>query len=193
MLGFALNVGTGVAFVCVLMMAAPTNASVLIALDLEELTAEADRIVLGQVVWSEPVRRANGMIRTRYRIQVDQDLRGSGDSEIVVETLGGRIGRLGLRVEGAASFALHQKVVVFVQNDGGTVFRPVGMAQGVMHVEHQNGRDMVVPSRRGMLLVRPGARGVLVKSAGPLPGPERLDAFLSRVREIIDAQRGVTR
>lgn len=175
------------------MASAPADASVVIALDLQELTAEADRIVVGQVVWAEPIRIANGMIRTRYRVQVEQDLRGSGDREIIVETLGGQIGRLAMRVEGAPSFLLGDRAVVFVREDGNAIFQPVGMAQGVMRVERENGRDMVVPSRRGMLLVQPDEGGALVKSAGPLAERERLDLFLSRVREIIEAQRGQTR
>ena len=190
MLSIARSAAAGVAFVCILMVSVSAGASVVIALDLQELTAEADRIVVGQVVWVEPIRIGNGMIRTRYRIQVEQDLRGSGDREIIVETLGGRIGRLAMRVEGAPSFALGDRAVVFVRGEGDAIFHPVGMAQGVMRIERENGRDMVIPNRRGTLLVRPDARGALVKSAGPLAGRERLDVFLSRVREIIEAQLG---
>jgi hypothetical protein len=174
------------------MASAPVDASVVIALDLQELTAEADRIVVGQVVWSEPIRIANGTIRTRYRVQVEQDLRGSGDREIIVETLGGQIGRLGMRVEGAPSFALGDRAVVFVREGGDAIFQPVGMAQGVMRVERENGRDMVVPSRRGMLLLQRNEGAVRVKGAGPLAEREPLDLFLSRVRTIIEAQRGET-
>ena len=192
MLSVARGAAAGVTLVCILMASVPADASVVIALDLQELTAEADRIVVGRVVWVEPIRTGNGMIRTRYRIRVEQDLRGSGDREIIVETMGGRIGRLAMRVEGAPSFVLGDRAVVFVRGSGDAIFRPVGMAQGVMRIERETGRDMVVPNRRGALLVRPDARGTLVKSAGPLNQRERLDVFLSRVREIIEAERGET-
>jgi hypothetical protein len=76
-------VATAAALVGILTASVPADASVVIALDLQELTSEADRIVVGQVVWVEPIRVANGMIRTRYRLQVEQDLRGSGDREII--------------------------------------------------------------------------------------------------------------
>jgi hypothetical protein len=192
MLRFPLGAATAAALTYILMASAPVDASVVIALDLQELTAEADRIVVGQVVWSEPIRVANGTIRTRYRVQVEQDLRGSGDREIIVETLGGQIGRLGMRVAGAPSFALGDRAVVFVREDGDAIFQPVGMAQGVMRVERENGRDMVVPSRRGMLLLQRNEGAVRVKGAGPLAEREPLDLFLSRVRTIIEAQRGQT-
>jgi hypothetical protein len=81
---------------------------------------------------------------------------------------------------------------VFVREDGDAIFQPVGMAQGVMRVERENGRDMVVPSRRGMLLLQPDEGAVRVKGAGPLAGREPLDLFLSRVRTIMEAQRGET-
>lgn len=192
MLGFRREPAVAAALVCALIASTPANASVVIALNLEELTAEADRIVIGQVVWVEPMRSGNGMIRTRYRVQVEEDLRGSGDREIIVETLGGQVGRLAMRVDGAPSFALGDRAVVFVQGDNHGIFYPIGLAQGVMRIEDENGVAMVVPSRRGMSLVRPNERGVLVKSAGPLANKEHLDVFLSRVREIIEAQRGET-
>ena len=97
MLRILREVATAVALFSILVASSPADASVVLALDLEELTVEADRIVVGKVVWAEPIRNGNGMIRTRHRIQVTQDLRGSGDSEIIVETLGGRIA---LRTEG---------------------------------------------------------------------------------------------
>lgn len=179
----------GAALVCTLVASTPADATILIALELQELIAESDRIVVGQVVWAEPIQIDSGMIRTRYRVLVEQDLRGSDDRELIVETLGGRIGRLGMRVEGSPSFSLGDRVVVFLDRDSDAVFRPVGMAQGVMRVEHEDGRNVVVPTQPGMLLVRPNAQGALVKSAGPLSGPEHLDAFLSRVRKIIETQR----
>jgi hypothetical protein len=192
MLRLARRLAIGAALLSIFVASARVDASILIALDLEELAAEADRIAVGRVVLTEPIRDGNGMIRTRCRILVEQELRGSEDAEIIVETLGGQIGRLGMRVEGAASLAVGDRVVAFVQEDGTAVFRPVGMAQGVMRIERENGRDVVAPSGRGGLLVRSDARGVLVKSAGPLAEREPLNRFLSRVREIIQAQRGDT-
>lgn len=177
----------------VLAAATPARGSVLIGLDLDELTAQADRIVLGRVVWAEPIRHQNGHIHTRFRVQVERDLRGSGDQEIIVQTLGGRIGELAMRVEGAPSLQVGDRAVVFVEDDGHAVFRPVGMAQGVMHVHRESGREMVAPDSRGMLLLRRDASGRLVRTAGPLPRKEQLDTFLSRVRDIVARERGVAR
>lgn len=192
MLQLTLRLAIGTVLLSALFASAPADASILVALDLQELAAESDRVAVGRVVLVEPIRLGSGMIRTRCRILVEQELQGFDDREIVVETLGGQIGRLGMRVEGAASLALGDRVVVFVKGDGTAVFRPVGMAQGVMRIEREGRRDVVTPSGVGALLVRSNERGVMVKSAGPLAEPEPLDRFLSRVREIIQAQHGGT-
>lgn len=192
MLQLTLRLVIGAAILCVAFASPPANASVLVAVDLQELAAESDRIAVGQVVFTEPIRLGSGMIRTRCRILVEQELQGFDDREIIVETLGGQIGRMGMRVEGAASLGVGDRVVVFVKGDRTAVFRPVGMAQGVMRIERHDGRDVVAPSGAGALLVRSNERGVMVKSAGPLAEPEPLDRFLSRVRRIIQAQQGGT-
>jgi hypothetical protein len=193
MLQLSFRLAIGAALLSALLASTPADASILVALDLQELAAESDRIAVGHVVFIEPVRLASGTIRTRCRILVEQELRGSDDSEIIVETLGGQIGTLGMRVAGAASLALGDRVVVFAKGDGGVTFRPVGMAQGVMRIKREHGRDVVSPSSAGALLVRSDERGRMVKSAGPLSNPEPLDRFLSRVREIVQVEQGDVR
>ncbi|MBT8464651.1 MAG: hypothetical protein KJO57_08200, partial [Deltaproteobacteria bacterium] len=47
---------------------APAEGSVLEGLELEELVAEADRIVLGRVLLSESFLRSDGQIWTWHRI-----------------------------------------------------------------------------------------------------------------------------
>jgi hypothetical protein len=61
-----------------------------------------------------------------------------------------------------------------------------------MRIEVESGREVVAPSGPDALLVRLDARGTLVKSVGPLAEREPLDRFLSRVHEIIRAERGGT-
>jgi len=60
------------------------------------------------------------------------------------------------------------------------------MGQGVMRVRKEQGVDRVRQTRTGMLLMRRNAQGSLQKSQGALPGEERLDTFLSRVRGIVN-------
>lgn len=173
--------------------ASPSEASIVQAMDLDELVEQSDRILLGRVVFSESFEKPNGMIGTWHRIEVERDIRGNAphEAEVIIETLGGQIGDIGMRVEGEPSFSIGERVVVFASGRGSyTAFRPVGMGQGVMRVRAENGVDTVSQPRHGLLLMRRNAQGSLEKSAGALNGSERLDVFLSRVRSIVDRKAG---
>lgn len=167
----------------------PARGSIVQALDLEDLVDQSDGILLGCVVLSESFVLPNGMLGTSHRIEVERDLQGrvSGEDEVVVETLGGRIGRIGMRVEGEPSFVTGERVIVFVcEGKGYAAFRPVGMGQGVMRVRTVDGVETVSQTREGMLLMRRGAKGDLERSPGALPNREPLDAFLSRLHTILE-------
>jgi hypothetical protein len=176
-----------------LLAASPADASIVQGLGLEELVAYSDQIVLGRVLFSESFQQPDGQIGTWYRIEVEREMRGSdpGESEIIVETLGGQLGDLAMRVEGEPSFSVGERVLVFVR-DGGpyTAFRPVGMGQGVMRVRSEQGAETVTQSLDGLMLVRRNAKGGLERSLGALPQKERLDAFLTRLQEIIQQKAG---
>ncbi|MGB5521650.1 MAG: hypothetical protein WBM26_19850 [Polyangiales bacterium] len=176
-----------------LLSAAPADGSVVQGLELEELTAEADRIVLGRVLFSESFLRRDGQIWTWHRIAVEREIRGNApdEDEVIVETMGGQIGEIGMRVEGEASFQLGERVLVFVHGGGPyTAFRTVGMGQGVMRVRREKGVEIVRQSREGLMLVRRNAEGRLKRNFGALAEPERLDTFLSKLRQIAAKQEG---
>ena len=173
--------------------ASPANASIVQGLELHELVAHADRIVLGRVLFSESFVRADGQLGTWHRIAVERELRGRApeEREVIVETLGGQIGDLGMRVEGEPSFRVGERVLVFVR-DGGpyTAFRPVGMGQGVMRVRMEEGVETVMQSHEGLMLMRRNAKGRLERSLGALPQKERLDVLLSKLRDIVERNAG---
>jgi hypothetical protein len=192
MLRLTLLPGLMGALLAALLIAGPARGSIVQALDLEELVAHSDRIVLGRVLFSESFPRTDGTLATWHRIQIEREIRGGAgdDREIIVETIGGHMGDIAMRVEGEPSFTVGERVVVFMR-DGGpyAAFRPVGMGQGVMRVRTEQGFETVTQSREGMLLMRRNAQGRLEKSLGALPAHERLDAFLSKVQAILAQQR----
>ena len=171
----------------------PANGSIVQGLELQELVAHADRIILGRVLFSESFQRADGQLGTWHRIAVEREIRGSApdEQEVIVETLGGEMGDIAMRVEGEPSFRVGERVLVFVR-DGGpyTAFRPVGMGQGVMRVRMEQGVQTVTQSREGLMLVRRNAQGRLERSLGALPKKERLDVVLSKLRDIVERNAG---
>jgi hypothetical protein len=181
------------ALLAVLVVASPANGSVVQALELQELVAHADRIVLGRVLFSESFRRPDGQLGTWHRIAVERELRGSvpDEQEVIVETLGGQIGDIAMRIEGEPTFTVGERVLVFMR-DGGpyTAFRPVGMGQGVMRVRTEQGVETVRQSREGMMLMRRNAQGRLERSLGALPDKQRLDALLAKLRGIVGQSAG---
>jgi len=187
----ALSMGLWASPLSTLLVASPVNASVVQALELEELVRDADRIVLGRVLLSESFLQADGQIGTWHRISVERELRGHApdEPEIIVETLGGEIGDIGMRVEGEPSFSVGERVLVFIR-DGGSLaaFRPVGMGQGVMRVQREQGVETVTQNREGLLLMRRNAQGRLEKSLGALPNKERLETLLSKLQDLVAQQ-----
>ena len=181
------------AFVVVGLLPSPANGSIVQGLELQELVAHADRIVLGRVLFSESFQRADGQFGTWHRIEVEREIRGraSDEREMIVETLGGHIGDIAMRVEGEPSFRVGERVLVFVHGGGPyTAFRPVGMGQGVMRVRMEQGVETVTQNREGLMLMRRNAQGRLQHSLGALPQSERLDALLSKLRDIVEQNAG---
>ncbi|MEM7436925.1 MAG: hypothetical protein AAF436_17355 [Myxococcota bacterium] len=165
------------------------RASTVEGLSLTELTARADLIVVGEVLWQEAVVSRDGTITTWSRLRVERRLRGDVLlDEVVVETLGGEVGRIGMQVEGEPGFRVGERVVVFGRRGDRLRARPVGMAQGVMRVRVERGEEFVAPSRAGLILLKRNAQGALVKSEGPLAIEESLEAFWSRVGRIVASQ-----
>jgi hypothetical protein len=176
-----------------LFVASPASGSILQALDLDELVAQSDQILLGKVVFSESFQRPNGALGTWHRIQIERDLRGNAaeEREVIVETLGGRMGDVAMQVAGEPTFVVGERVVLFAREGRGRAsLRPVGMAQGVMRIRELGGIETVSQSRAGMMLLRRDASGRWQKSRGALPSVERLDIFLREVRAIVERQSG---
>lgn len=175
------------------LITSPAAGSILQGLELEELTAEADRIVLGRVLLSESFLHPDGQIGTWHRIEVEREIRGNApdEREVIVETLGGQLGDIAMRVEGEATFHVGERVLVFVRGGGPyPAFQTVGMGQGVMRVGNEQGVETVRQSREGLMLLRRDAQGRLKRSLGAVPQPERLDALLSKLKEITERQEG---
>jgi hypothetical protein len=111
------------------------EASLVRGLSLEELTGESGRILVGRPLdsschWVTIGGRRRIVTDTRVRVEDVLAKDAPSDSEVLVRTLGGTIGKIGALVHGEAELAMDQPCVVFLRSEAEGVHRVVGMAQG---------------------------------------------------------------
>jgi hypothetical protein len=155
------------------------------ALDLAELTAEAERIVVAHVVstksdWDSSRRT----IRTRIEIKVDEAWKGAvapGEKLVIVQP-GGSVGDIEMRVHGMPSFAPGENTVLFLA--GQAALHVVGMSQGKRTVRWDaTAKRWLAEGAEHSAVVRRDPLGRLQPApAEPATG---LDEFRQRVRALV--------
>lgn len=185
---FRLSLALGIGLIS--WSASQAHASVVEGLDLEELVEGADEISLTEVLERVSYWKGRSIV-TRYRLRVHDPVKGRcvpGD-EIFVETLGGQVGDVALKVEGVPSFEVGKRALVFLRGNADGVLRSVGMAQGVMRVAVEGSETYVVPDNRGLVLVRRGPNGQIQSKAAALEKRQALHIMMARLRGIVDRAR----
>ncbi|MBL8933350.1 MAG: hypothetical protein JNM69_02280, partial [Archangium sp.] len=129
-------------------------ATTLVAMDVPALTRSSDLVVRGTVVriesrWTLDHQR----IVTDNEILVSETLKGNQVGKTVVAMQpGGVVGDVGQLVHGAATFALGDEVVVFLERRGDRAF-VVGLAQGRFVVDRSGPEPMVKTGEDELFLV----------------------------------------
>src|SRR5438105_2388677 len=104
----------------VLVAAAPlvASATVIVPRTIEEMAQDSAYVVRGRVLstsaaWDEKHER----IFTNTEIEVLDQIHGASDSprRITVRTLGGEVGKIGMKVAGTERFTVNEEVVVFLR------------------------------------------------------------------------------
>jgi hypothetical protein len=98
-------------------------------LGLDDLSAQADRIIVGTVSNTYPVKRG-GLIYTAADISVNTTLKGDTKSMVHVEVPGGRYRGEITKVEGSPEFIVNDQVLIYMSGE-----TTVGLGQGVFVVE----------------------------------------------------------
>lgn len=111
------------------------QASTAIALSLAELVKQSDRVVVGTpVAFDSDWAYIGGARRiiTWTRVIQEGDLLGdeSERDEVMIMTLGGKVGSLRQKVSGEAALRIGQRCVTFVGSENDLARRVIGMAQG---------------------------------------------------------------
>ncbi len=113
---------------------------------LHQLFREADLIVLGKVTGEVSFwNGAHDTIYTDYTVAVESTRKGLSVDTVVVRLMGGTVGPTTLSVAGNAIFAVGERVLLVLRNQG-DFHTLVGMSQGKWSVWRSDGIDVV---RRG--------------------------------------------
>ena len=143
----------------------PALASVARALPLEELTRRSHHVLLGEPLeaysqWERIGQRRR--IVTYTRVRTDDVLAGADprDSELLVRTLGGRVGELGELVHGEALLRLGERSVLFVMPSQ-SALAITAMAQGHYPLfKDARGTERLLRSREARELVNEAGAAV---------------------------------
>jgi len=114
--------------VCALAAVPVAMATLMRAMDLPELTASADQIVVGDVLSTESAwDSGHRNIYSTIEISVQESWKGAtpGDGRIRIRQLGGTVGDIEMTVHGMARFAPGERALLFLHQA-----RVVGMGQG---------------------------------------------------------------
>ncbi len=115
-----------------------SGAGLVEQLTLDELTARAERILVGGVTDIASYQEGEGNIYTLVTLAVEQTIKGeSMGGEVVIRLLGGEMNGLGLWVEDVPSFQLGERAVVFLK-EGEGIFSVVGGFQGKFTIDNNN-------------------------------------------------------
>lgn len=156
-----------VLFVGVLALLPAAQASVQMALQLSELVAQSEHVVLANAEQTQS-RFAGRVIVTDATLKVVSVLKGSAraGSTLTATYLGGSVGDVGLEVPGAPRFSIGQSAIVFLQRGetgNAHTFNITGMGQGVLPVTG-NGKSAEVDTAGtgGAKLMQRDAQGTVV-------------------------------
>lgn len=172
-------------FVC--MFAARVEATTLLRMSVEDMTAASEAVVVGEVTdlkssWNE----AQTTIYTMVIFKVDQCLSGTCGDTIMIKQRGGTVGEMTLQIPGMPKFSKGQKALLFLEPDPEGVpgfYYVVGMCQGIFDIQTdgQTGK-LVAEQQGGAALAEVDADGV-IRILGPqAPAKLPLVKLIKRIK-----------
>ncbi len=128
---------------------APQVSALMVRKSIEELTSEADSILIGKVRkiesrWNEE----KTLIYTYVTISVKQHtktLSGVGEvQEIIVRVRGGEVGDIGLKVSDTPQFREGEQVFLFLKREKLPLFSVTGLFQGKYTIEENRVKNRIL-------------------------------------------------
>lgn len=173
-------------------LAGRTRATTVEAPDFDGLVDSADYVVRAVVKSVTSEWRENGgkrYIASKVELEVRDVIKGTPPTPLILELVGGRIGREELVIEGAPRFNPGEENVLFVQGNGRQFYPLVAIMHGVYPVfrDPRSGLDYIMRSS-GRLLYSEQEVALPITSPSPLKRknpwamPLTAAAFIDKVR-----------
>jgi hypothetical protein len=157
----------------------PVGASTFLALSPEELVAQSDAVIQGQVLKVSSFWTPSGrLIVTEAMVQVEETVAGRAPAVVVLRTAGGTVGGYTVKAHGFPSFGVGDRVLLFVDGAEGTA-QVTGYQQGQYRIARDKaGVEVAVPA------LGEGVR-LLHRDGTPAAAPKavRLDIFKAQIRD----------
>jgi hypothetical protein len=188
------ELGSGLLVAVTMVLTAPTLASVVMQVSLEQMTTESDVVVYARVgeqrvTWDEDHAR----ILTLTTIEVIDAIKGAHKGDLLtIYQVGGTLDGITYRIAGALQFAPGEELVFFAQRFKDKIVS-YGMGLGKYAVVKRDGRPWVEPNFGDVTFVKRGANGELLPDSPPDSSAQLLSTFMQRVRAINTRGRGGAR
>ncbi len=155
----------------VLLASQVAQATIIVPRSLPEMATESSAVVRAKVVqrqaaWDSDHRR----IHTYTELQVLETVHEAKalPATIVVRTMGGEVGDIGMRVAGVARFEVGEEVLLFLRDDPmqANHFQVIGMSQGKYRIDRSGPSVLAVPSVEGLAFATRDATGKMKVGEG---------------------------
>ncbi|RME67896.1 MAG: hypothetical protein D6781_12205 [Verrucomicrobia bacterium] len=180
-----------------LLLVAPlVQATTVIPPSFEELVARADLVVDGEItaVRSElSERQGRPVVHTYITVEVLDVLKGSAPEPLELRMLGGTVGDLTMKIDGAPEFHVGDRDILFIVGNGQQFFPLVGIMHGLYRIvpRPDDGAEIVLrtsgePLARPTDVQRPFAHATGPTDLSPaqaLAEAMTVDAFKQSIRE----------
>jgi len=170
------------------------GATTVVAPDFADLVSQADYVVRANVKsvtaeWRE--NQGRKYIASQVALEITEIIRGIPPQPLVLELVGGRVGKEELVIEGAPQFLAGDDVILFVQGNGRQIYPLVAIMHGLYpvvkdeksqqeYVLRSNGRPLYHEQDVSLPI---GAQSA-AKTANPAALPMTAAAFIQKIRMV---------
>src|SRR5258707_2015875 len=126
---------------------APSQASTLLQLSLDDMIGKSTMIVRGEVQQQTNAAFHGHLIWTHYTVQVSETLKGSSVRQLDIVVPGGNSKVIQQTYSGVPTFSINQDYVMFLWTSKSGLTQVIGLSQGLLPVvPHSAGNSMLSPA-----------------------------------------------